>query len=121
MEKEIDDKFEKNQDSDQNIKESSVFNKTEETEETGELSSDDKLKDTQEKLLRALAETENQRRRFEKETSEAFEYGGFLIDGGKGKSAELPPITVRHRHTQKHRFQFQIYFLYLRLYQYPLN
>ncbi len=25
----------------------------------------------------------------------AFEYGGFLIDGGKGKSAELPPITVR--------------------------
>ena len=26
----------------------------------------------------------------------AFENGGFLIDGGKGKSAELPPITVRH-------------------------
>ncbi len=25
----------------------------------------------------------------------AFENGGFLIDGGKGKSAELPPITVR--------------------------
>ena len=88
MEKEIDDKFEKNQDSDQNIKETSVFNKTEETGElssddklkdTGELSSDDKLKDTQEKLLRALAETENQRRRFEKETSEAFEYGGFNL------------------------------------------
>jgi len=26
----------------------------------------------------------------------AFESGGFLIDGGKGKSPELPPITVRH-------------------------
>ena len=25
----------------------------------------------------------------------AFEKGGFLIDGGKGKTAELPPITVR--------------------------
>ena len=25
----------------------------------------------------------------------AFEHGGFLIDGGKGKSADLPPITVR--------------------------
>ena len=25
----------------------------------------------------------------------AFKNGGFLIDGGKGKSAELPPITVR--------------------------
>ena len=25
----------------------------------------------------------------------AFESGGFLIDGGKGKSPELPPITVR--------------------------
>ena len=25
----------------------------------------------------------------------AFENGGFLIDGGKGKSEELPPITVR--------------------------
>ena len=26
----------------------------------------------------------------------AFEHGGFLIDGGKGKSEDLPPITVRH-------------------------
>ena len=30
-------------------------------------------------MLRALAETENQRRRFEKETKEAFEYGGFNL------------------------------------------
>ena len=38
---------------------------------------EDKLKSTEEKLLRALAEMENQRRRFEKERDEAFEFGGF--------------------------------------------
>ena len=38
---------------------------------------EDKLKETQDKLLRALAASENQRRRSEKETKEAFEYGGF--------------------------------------------
>ncbi len=36
-----------------------------------------KLKDLEEKLLRALAEQENQRRRFEKEIKDAFEFGGF--------------------------------------------
>tara|TARA_Y100000590_G_scaffold387375_1_gene460924 strand:- start:104 stop:706 length:603 start_codon:yes stop_codon:yes gene_type:complete len=38
---------------------------------------EDKLKATQEKLLRTMAEMENQRRRFEKEKKEAFEFGGF--------------------------------------------
>ena len=38
---------------------------------------EDKLKTTEDKLLRAMAETENQRRRFEKERNEAFEFGGF--------------------------------------------
>ena len=42
-----------------------------------EISPEEKLKEAQDKTLRALAETENQRRRFEKETKEAFEYGGF--------------------------------------------
>ena len=36
-----------------------------------------KVKDLEEKLLRALAEQENQRRRFEKEIKDAFEFGGF--------------------------------------------
>jgi len=48
-------------------------NKQKEKEETVE----EKLKTTQEKLLRTLAEMENQRRRFEKEKKEAFEFGGF--------------------------------------------
>ena len=38
---------------------------------------EDKLKVVEDKLLRTLAEMENQRRRFEKERNEAFEFGGF--------------------------------------------
>ena len=38
---------------------------------------EDKLKISQDKLLRVMAEMENQRRRFEKEKQEAFEFGGF--------------------------------------------
>ena len=38
---------------------------------------EEKLKKTEEKLLRTMAEMENQRRRFEKEKEEAFEFGGF--------------------------------------------
>ena len=37
---------------------------------------EEKLKISEEKLLRTLAEMENQRRRFEREKQEAFEYGG---------------------------------------------
>ena len=38
---------------------------------------EEKLKKSEEKLLRALAETENQRKRFEKEIKDAFDFGGF--------------------------------------------
>ena len=38
---------------------------------------ENKLKVVDDKLLRTLAEMENQRRRFEKERNEAFEFGGF--------------------------------------------
>ena len=48
-----------------------------ENSEGKEISTETKLKETEDKLLRTLAEVENQRRRFEKETKEAFEYGGF--------------------------------------------
>ena len=46
-------------------------------EEKVEITSEDKIKELEEKLTRALAEMENQRRRFEKEKDDAFEYGGF--------------------------------------------
>ena len=42
-----------------------------------ELSIEDKLKDTEEKLLRSLAELENQRKRFDKEIKDAIDFGGF--------------------------------------------
>ena len=44
---------------------------------TKEETPEEKLKIIQDKLLRTMAEMENQRRRFEKEKKEAFEFGGF--------------------------------------------
>ncbi len=41
------------------------------------ISPEDKLKELEDKLIRAYAEMENQRRRYEKEKDDAFEYGGF--------------------------------------------
>ena len=38
---------------------------------------EEKFKESEEKLLRSLAEIENQRRRFEKEIKDAFEFGSF--------------------------------------------
>jgi len=42
-----------------------------------EISPEDKIKELEDKLARTYAEMENQRRRFEKEKEDAFEYGGF--------------------------------------------
>ena len=42
-----------------------------------EISIEDQVKNLEDKLSRTLAEMENQRRRFEKERDDAFEYGGF--------------------------------------------
>ena len=44
-----------------------------------ELSPEEKIKDLEDKMTRALAEMENQRRRYEKEREDAFEYGGFAF------------------------------------------
>jgi len=49
----------------------------EKIEQVQEENTDEKLKIAQEKILRTMAEMENQRRRFEKEKQEAFEFGGF--------------------------------------------
>ena len=54
-------------------------NKLEDSSIKKELSSEDKIKDLEDKLIRAYAEMENQRRRFEKEKDDAFEYGGFAF------------------------------------------
>ena len=62
-EKELEDNQEKNKD----------------VEEKIELSPEEKIKELEDKLARTFAEMENQRRRFEKEKDDAFEYGGFAF------------------------------------------
>ena len=49
------------------------------TDKPETISVEDKLKDSEDKLLRSLAEIENQRRRFEKEIKDAFEFGSFTF------------------------------------------
>ena len=46
-------------------------------EEIKELTSEKKIAELEDKVARTFAEMENQRRRFEKEKEDAFEYGGF--------------------------------------------
>jgi len=49
------------------------------TEEKIELSPEEKIKELEDRLTRTFAEMENQRRRFEKEKDDAFDYGGFAF------------------------------------------
>ena len=49
----------------------------EKKEELKELTPEEKIGELEDKLARAFAEMENQRRRFEKEKEDAFEYGGY--------------------------------------------
>ena len=46
-------------------------------EQEKEFSPEEKIKELEDKLVRTFAEMENQRRRFEKEKDDAFDYGGF--------------------------------------------
>ena len=48
-------------------------------EDNKDISPGDKIKELEDKLTRSFAEMENQRRRFEKEREDAFEYGGFAF------------------------------------------
>ena len=50
---------------------------TEKKDKDEELSPEDEIENLKDKVARTFAEMENQRRRFEKEKDEAFEYGGF--------------------------------------------
>jgi len=56
-------------------KEKGVFSEKEKIE----ISDEEKIKELEDKLVRSLAEMENQRRRFEKEKEDAFEFGGFTF------------------------------------------
>ena len=62
------------------IKNTDTDNKSsEELTETQDKSLQDKNSELEDKVIRLLADMENQRRRFEKEKDEAFEYGGFAF------------------------------------------
>ncbi len=50
---------------------------SENKEKAKELTPEDMIKGLEDKVARAFAEMENQRRRFEKEKDDAFDYGGF--------------------------------------------
>ena len=52
---------------------------TQKKEEEKQLSPEDEIANLKDKVARTFAEMENQRRRFEKEKDEAFEYGGFSL------------------------------------------
>ena len=70
---------------DQNLKdensepstEKQAQDETEKKEEVEQLLPEDEIANLKDKVSRTFAEMENQRRRFEKEKDEAFEYGGF--------------------------------------------
>ena len=86
MEKEDSKYKEENQDNsekkDIDTKENNSTNNNEnleDKEEEKELSLEEEIDNLKDKLTRTFAEMENQRRRFEKEKEDAFEYGGFTF------------------------------------------
>ena len=68
---------ESNKDENINKEDNKLSSKKESNQQNDEISIEKKLKNSEEKLLRSLADSENQRRRFEKEIKDAFEFGGF--------------------------------------------
>ena len=78
MEKEQNINSDKTDTKDQEIKEGIENPKTQKEEKnTEEKNPEEKILELEDKLARTFAEMENQRRRFEKEKEEAYEYGGY--------------------------------------------
>ena len=61
----------------ENNKEDQKLTDQETKEEIKELTPEERIAELEDKLARTFAEMENQRRRFEKEKDDAFEYGGY--------------------------------------------
>tara|TARA_B100000902_G_C27135467_1_gene825801 strand:+ start:335 stop:967 length:633 start_codon:yes stop_codon:yes gene_type:complete len=81
MEKEQEQKPNNNNDStDENTEINDIENNNtlkSDDEKKEEISPEEKIKELEDKLARAFAEMENQRRRYEKEKEDAFDYGGY--------------------------------------------
>ena len=74
--------MEKEENQNSNSEENSEIKEIKEEDKASEskdLKPEDKIKELEDRLARAYAEIENQRRRFEKEKDEAFDYGGFSL------------------------------------------
>jgi len=76
MEKDQNIKTEKNNINQENS-ENKKLKDNEEPKDEKTLTPEEKIEELEDKLTRTFAEMENQRRRYEKEKDEAFEYGGF--------------------------------------------
>ena len=68
-----------NETSNEEVKEEVAENSEEQDNTAQEISPEEKIKELEDKLIRTFAEMENQRRRFEKEKEDAFEYGGYAF------------------------------------------
>ena len=68
-----------NETSNEEVKEEVVENSEEQDNNAQEVSPEEKIKELEDKVIRTFAEMENQRRRFEKEKEDAFEYGGYAF------------------------------------------
>ena len=75
------DKKNKNNDPEKNsdTNQEDLLKNTDGDENKEEITLEEKVKGLEDKLTRAFAEMENQRRRYEKEKEDAFEYGGFTF------------------------------------------
>ena len=81
MEKEQNQNLEKNKNEESSsfTKKSDDESKNQEQKQVEEKNPEEVISELEDKLARTFAEMENQRRRFEKEKDEAFEYGGFVF------------------------------------------
>jgi len=68
-----------NETSNEEVKEKVAENIEEQDNTAQEVSPEEKIKELEDKVIRTFAEMENQRRRFEKEKEDAFEYGGYTF------------------------------------------
>ena len=80
MEKEkTEDQINSNSNDNNKLDESVEQTKKAEGKKIEEIPNEDKILELEEKIVRQYAEMENQRRRYEKERDDAFEYGGFSL------------------------------------------
>ena len=83
MEKEQEQKTSKNNEPTENTTENEIIENQKnidiDAEEKKEITPEEKIVELEDKVARTFAEMENQRRRFEKEKEDAYEYGGFSL------------------------------------------